>query len=328
MKNYSIAAYDNALEKVKTLNKTQQDLFWRALEPDTAKVADAKKDFFASMKPDAKVSHIQEGTFTLLRVFDALCKKHGLSYFIYGGGVIGAMRHKGFIPWDDDVDILMPREDFYRFWEMVNDDILPGFYMRPLLKVYKSIPGTYGFSYSLRSVDHGSGGFKCFLEFNMLCKVDEVSEKVASEIIATRKELGKTIVKDFFNNEYQDKKTRYAASLEFIRKDLDSIYDGLFFKSGNHVGYSTHIGSRAATPRFHTLRTEDVFPAHKMELNGVEFDFLHSAVENTETRFGDIYYLPNDITSHNHGVDKGYENWSGILSEYIQKTNEEMGWNK
>ena len=47
-----------------------------------------------------------------LKALDAFCKEHGLTYFAIGGTLLGAVRHAGFIPWDDDVDVAMPRPDY------------------------------------------------------------------------------------------------------------------------------------------------------------------------------------------------------------------------
>ena len=51
------------------------------------------------------LSDLQRAEFKILKVFDAICKKYNIKYYMADGTLIGALRHKGFIPWDDDIDI-------------------------------------------------------------------------------------------------------------------------------------------------------------------------------------------------------------------------------
>ena len=51
----------------------------------------------------------------MLKDFDDTCRRLDIPYSVYGGTMIGAIRHQGFIPWDDDVDVLMTRADYERF---------------------------------------------------------------------------------------------------------------------------------------------------------------------------------------------------------------------
>lgn len=58
----------------------------------------------------------------ILMELDRICKKHSIKYFALFGTMLGAVRHKGFIPWDDDVDVVMMRPDYIRFIELASQE--------------------------------------------------------------------------------------------------------------------------------------------------------------------------------------------------------------
>lgn len=63
------------------------------------------------------LDEIQQESLKILVKIDEICRKINIKYVLAYGTLIGAVRHKGFIPWDDDVDIMMPRQDFIKFQE-------------------------------------------------------------------------------------------------------------------------------------------------------------------------------------------------------------------
>lgn len=68
-----------------------------------------------------KLRKLQLTQLEILEYVDEFCKKHNIKYSLYAGTMIGAIRHKGFIPWDDDLDIFMPREEYERFIKLWNE---------------------------------------------------------------------------------------------------------------------------------------------------------------------------------------------------------------
>ena len=66
----------------------------------------------------------------LLIDFDNYCKKHGLRYYLIGGALLGAERYNHFIPWDDDIDVAMPREDYELFQQIWKKDAMTKYFLQ------------------------------------------------------------------------------------------------------------------------------------------------------------------------------------------------------
>lgn len=64
---------------------------------------------------ELELYEIKRLQFSILEAFSDYCKSNGLTFYLAYGTLIGAIRHKGYIPWDDDIDVIMPRPDYLKF---------------------------------------------------------------------------------------------------------------------------------------------------------------------------------------------------------------------
>lgn len=99
--------------------------------------------------PYQDVRALQDHESEILRAFHQFCDEHGLQYYLSEGSILGAIRHGGFIPWDDDIDVMMPRADYRRFTELASAGALPDWLN---LDSFETNPQHWVFGAKLQSV--------------------------------------------------------------------------------------------------------------------------------------------------------------------------------
>ena len=115
------------LDQVRNHKKYGQFYRWASVTrekiQENIKRLRSEEEVIADYKISDKMKKIWKVELSLLAEVDRICKKYGFRYFLVHGSLLGAVRHKGFIPWDDDLDIAMPRKDYDGFLKAAEKEL-------------------------------------------------------------------------------------------------------------------------------------------------------------------------------------------------------------
>ena len=116
---------------------------------------------------DDEMAGLKKIMLNMMKIVHNICEKHGIDYFLWDGTLLGAVRHKGFIPWDDDVDLAMMRDDYERFFEICKSELPDGYSITspvsdpmtpvPLKHIRKDNTAREIFPYKITSCDYHNG---------------------------------------------------------------------------------------------------------------------------------------------------------------------------
>lgn len=250
----------------------------------------------AKYSPDGSpLRRQQERMLELLCEIDRICKKHGIRYWLSSGTLIGAVRHGGFIPWDDDLDIEMMREDYDRLM-----DILPTELPSTMALQNHRTDHTYFFFYAKvrdrRSLlsegnnydrmwkEHGIYIDIFPLEYQPI-SIHKISEKTAGHMY----KIWRTCTDDNLGIR------KVMRLFHFNRRFVFPLLRLLCSISGTDV-ITSGMGIPYHNPRF----AKDIFPLATLKFEGREFPVPHNYDHMLRLMYGDYMQLPPEerITTH------------------------------
>ena len=88
-----------------------------------------------------ELSHLQDLVYSIFVEFDRVCRKHDIKYSMEGGTLIGAVKYGGFVPWDDDIDVIMLRDQYEKFLKVAPGELGKKFFhgVSPFLDVFGTL---------------------------------------------------------------------------------------------------------------------------------------------------------------------------------------------
>lgn len=114
------------------------------------------------------VAALRREQLRILDLFDELCGAHSLTYYLWGGSLLGAIKFRGYIPWDDDIDVAMPREDYQRLQALPSEELPAGLrLMSPHATPGHVLPYLKLGSVDTLLVDHSAWGLETLVNIDV-----------------------------------------------------------------------------------------------------------------------------------------------------------------
>ena len=256
------------------------------------------------------LKRVQKTELIILKDFVELCDKNNLIYFGIAGTAIGAIRHGGFIPWDEDIDVAMPRKDFDKFIEIAKKEYSDKYTIMngdenenyPLLTTRRMMNGTEFVEEPLKDIDCPLG---IFLDIYPLDKIPDDEKLFKSQarksFFYSKLLILRSIPFPVLGFGGIKKKIVYVIcwcihvilSLFNIKKrwlykkcmDISTKYNYL-----EEIQRLDFLCDTTAFLNIHEIK--DIYPLKKIDFEGIPLNFPHNIEKNLTKAYGDFMKLP------------------------------------
>lgn len=298
-----IAKLDSIKKDIRELDTKQEYLFWLSqMQPGETMQQTKERMFLRMPKATGRLRNIQIAENYILQRVKDICDANGLSFFLIGGTLMGAVRHKGFIPWDNDIDIGMIRKDFLK--------------LKTILEQNEELRLDYCYNYAagLKVPKVKFRNFDAiFVDVFIFDYVDVGNEEPQKIWLESRE----------FNRQYSEKLRELArpyagghflrpmenAELDKALVEVEAELERRFGRSGRGAWFFEALDSPywARDPRG-IMSAEVHFPLQKdaVEFEGRRYDAWNNYDHALERMYGDIWKMPFSIREpHTTEFDDG-----------------------
>ena len=260
----------------------------------------------------AELKRVQEIEIDILKEIIRVCEEYNISYFTYAGTTLGVLRHKGFIPWDDDIDLGMMREDYNRFLKVAPTVLRKGYFLQhyttepnsPTYHAKVRKDGTKFVEEYCKDIDMHKGIFVDIMPFDFAPDDKDERDRYAKRVRRARSMfVSKCTPKvTMEKNKYKRAIKQIIRTVAHVclapipKKYLFERLDKAVQKY--NVSPTKTIGTRGIPVDFYNY--DDVFPLVKRPFENIEVSSPNNAEAVLVAGFGNWQQLPPEEKRYMH----------------------------
>lgn len=282
---------DMVQKELRLLDNKYQMLFFYTIQRPGETIIDTKKRFFLDMPAaTGKLRERQEKNAQLLKDFKNLCSENNLTFWLEGGTLLGAARHRGFVPWDDDIDVNMWEEDLEKLAVILKDNekfyfrnkynyflrcIIPGVVLREDENVWIDV-------FPMTTTKFLDTGFKSTKEY-----VNSRCAKLRRKLHSKLRDSGKGI-------EFLDMDNADDSQVQIVKNVMKEFVDQIPKSDDDDCCYRslTALNSPGGADLFYI---SEMFPLAELEFEGETYKVPKDYEKWLNTYYGDMYRIPLNI---------------------------------
>ncbi len=275
-------------------------LFWRLYKNSNETIDDSKYRFFREIPPatgDRRL--IQIVLSKLLHTIHDICVANDIAYWLDFGSLLGAVRHGGYIPWDDDIDLGMMRSDMDRLEKILKGD--KRFFVRNVYVNRKNGNGVLHL-FQVRWADTELGTLRLHIDIFVYDYCQKCSHEDWQWYMKQKAELVEKSMSLPYGayGKGSDKKFEVLKQTFDPAKQIVDDYFGITYEKSDYILWGFDNVNYLNYCDEHLLKYNMIFPLKKLEFEGKECYVPNSYLEYISSMYEDIFSLPADMLTHNH----------------------------